>query len=123
MRHESHPSIQYNKNNLRDEGSFTFSQVGDKDISVKLKKLNSNKATGYDNIPPKLVKLGAECLAGPTAKLVNKSIETSTFPEILKLAEVTPFSRKMMPLIRKTIALLVYCRACLKCLKGLLLTS
>ncbi len=87
--YESNPSVQYIKNNLRDEGSFTFSQVNENDICVELKKLNSKKVTGYDKIPPKLIKLGAECLAGPMAKLVNKSIETSTFPEILKRAEVT----------------------------------
>ncbi len=100
-----------------------FSRVTESDICVKLKTLNSKKATGYDNIPPKLINLGAECLAGPIAKLVNRCIETSTFPEMLKRAEVTPASRKMMPLIRKTTDLLVYYRACLKCLKGLLLTS
>ncbi len=27
--HESNPSVQYFKNNLRDEGSFTFSQVNE----------------------------------------------------------------------------------------------
>ncbi len=70
--YESNPSVQYFKNNLRDEGSFTFSQVNENDIHVKLKMLNSKKATEYDNITPKLIKLGAECLAGSMVKLVNK---------------------------------------------------
>ncbi len=42
--------------------------------------------TGYD-ISPKLIKLDAESFAGPIAKLVNRSIETFTFPE---RADVTP---------------------------------
>ncbi len=35
------------------------------DICVNLEVLNSRKGTGYDNIPPKLIKLGHESLAGP----------------------------------------------------------
>ena len=92
---------QYIKNNLRNEGAFMFSQVNENDICIKLEKLNSKKATGYDNIPPKLIKLGSECLAGPMAKLVNKSIETSTFSKILKPAEVTTVFKKNYALDKK----------------------
>ena len=44
------------------------------------------KAASYDNIPLKLIKLGAECLAGPVTSVINMCIETCTFPEMLKCA-------------------------------------
>ncbi len=55
--HECNSSLRYIKNNLRNEDRFMFSQVTESDICVKLKTLNKKKATGYDNITPKLIKL------------------------------------------------------------------
>ena len=45
-------------------------------------------------IPPKLIKLGADVLCKPLHYLVNLSIKTSSFPNILKCAEVTPIFKK-----------------------------
>ena len=55
-----------------------------------LKKLNPKKATGYDRIPPRLLRLASEELSRPITAIINSSIKTSHFPEPLKQAEVTP---------------------------------
>ena len=58
-----------------------------------LKNLNPKKATGYDNIPPKLLRLASMEFSRPIATLVNSSIKRSHFPESLKQAEVTPLHK------------------------------
>ena len=48
------------------------------------------KATGWDNIPPKLMKIAAKELSQPISSMINKSIRCSVFPADLKKAEVSP---------------------------------
>ena len=57
--------------------------------------LNSKKATGYDNIPSKLLKVGAFPLAGTLCKLINSFIAECKFPDILKFAEVSAQYKKI----------------------------
>ncbi len=64
----------------------------------RLKNLNCKKATGYDRIPPLMVQLAAEFIARPIVHLVNKCIESSCFPDMLKHAEVTPVYKKDDPI-------------------------
>ena len=51
-----------------------FSIVDEREICGRLKTLDVTKAAGYDNIPPKLIKLGAECLAGPVINVTYKHL-------------------------------------------------
>ncbi len=48
-----------------------FSLVDESEVCGRLKTLDVTKAAGYDNIPPKLIKLGAKSLAGPVTSLIN----------------------------------------------------
>ena len=66
-----------------------------KSKSIKnLKKLTPKKATGPDDIPPKLVKLGSPVLASIITKVINYGITTSNFPSSLKMANVSPVYKK-----------------------------
>ncbi len=58
----------------------------EREVCGRLQTLVVIKAASYDNIPLKLIKLGAECLAGPVTSVINMCIETCTFPEMLKCA-------------------------------------
>ncbi len=80
--HGLNPSAQHIRINLRKSESFVFSLVNESEICQKLKKLDVTKAAGYDNIQPKLIKLGAESLAGPVTSLINMCIKKGTFPDI-----------------------------------------
>ena len=49
-----------------------------------MQDIESSKSTGYDTIPPKLVKAAANELAQPISSLVNMSLSLSCFPRQLK---------------------------------------
>ena len=63
-------------------------------ISKKLRMINVRKATGYDNIPAKLLRLAQNELTYPITNLVNNSISMSTFPDQLKCAELSPLYKR-----------------------------
>ena len=63
-------------------------------ISKKLRMINVRKATGYDDIPAKLLRLAQNELTYPITNLVNNSISMSTFPDQLKCAELSPLYKK-----------------------------
>ena len=60
-------------------------------LSLKSKSTkNSRKATGPDDIPPKLVKLGSQVLAPINTMVINYGITTFNFPSSLKMVNVSP---------------------------------
>ena len=86
-----HSSIETIKENYNGISGFNFKCVTSDYILCLLNKLNARKATGFDNIPPKLLRLGSDI---PLTVLINSSITTSSFPVMLKRAEVTPIYKK-----------------------------
>ncbi len=68
--------------------------VDESEVCSRLKTFDITKAAGYDNIPPKVIKLGAESLAGQVTSQIYMCIEICTFPEMLKCAEVMPACKK-----------------------------
>ncbi len=59
-------------------------------------KLKINKATGYDNVPPKLVKICAEELSETLAELFNQAFTNNRFPEDMKKLKYLQFLRRKM---------------------------
>ena len=64
------------------------------DIKKEIKGLNPNEATTQNKIPPKILGESAEVAPRTLQLLVNNTISNSEFPENLKLADVTPISKK-----------------------------
>ena len=60
------------------------------EVKTIVDELNSNKATGSDDIPPKIVKLVIPYIAQPLSEIFNVSLFTGIFPDNMKLAKVTP---------------------------------
>ena len=60
-----------------------------KDIRDILTKLNRKKAAGYDDIPTSFVD-GANEIAGPLSKLINRCLEMAVFPSSEKCSKITP---------------------------------
>ena len=52
------------------------------------------KATGVDNISPKLHHYAKPVIAKPISDLVNLSLSSATFPDSLKIAHVAPIHKK-----------------------------
>ena len=57
-------------------------------------KLDTKKSTGYDSIPPRLLKPIANHTSLHISNIFNKCIDSSIFPEDAKLAEVVPIFKK-----------------------------
>lgn len=92
--YSDHPSMSIIRDNTSYVNTFCFAKVSVDEIRRRLANLNSRKSPGYDGIPVKLVKLGADVLCYPVQQLVNKCIELSLFPTALKRAEITPIFKK-----------------------------
>ncbi len=93
-RHKDHPSVKWIENNVEGKSVFDFVTVTPDVVYKKLAALNGRKATGVDNIPPRLVKAGAAQLSEPIATLFNMSVTQAVFPDMLKRAEVLPLFKK-----------------------------
>ena len=90
----NHESVQFIKKLNSNDSTFDFMSVTTNDVRDVLLSMNPKKSTGHDNIPPRLLKLGADVLCYPIQSIINVCIQRSVFPDTLKLAEVTPVFKK-----------------------------
>ena len=67
-----------------------FKAVSSTHIVNEIKKLRIVKSAGPDNIPITVVRDVSGLVAKPLAMIVNSSLENGIFPDIWKLARVTP---------------------------------
>ena len=74
--------------------TFTFSHFTMDVVLKELKAINIRKTTGCDFNPGKLVKEGADFLCKPIQSFITKCIDTCTFPNALKLADVVLIFKK-----------------------------
>ena len=69
-------------------------QVTELEVLQILNTLDTNKSSGPDKIPNKLLKMCALLLANPLCKLFNKSLHSGIFPLLWKKACVTPIYKQ-----------------------------
>ena len=94
-KYKGHPSVEQIKKHYSDDiRNFDFQSVDADSVMLMIKKLDSKKATGYDNIPGKLIKIVHQELANPLCNLINYSMKLKCFPSIMKSAEVTLVYKK-----------------------------
>ena len=95
LAHDDHPSVIKIRDCYGENAhSFNFEMVSHDCISKKLGMINVRKATGFDNIPAKLLRLAQNELTYPITNVVNNSIAISTFPDQLKGAELSLLYKK-----------------------------
>ncbi len=75
---------------IPNETFFEIPEVSEQFVRKLLSRLDDSKATGLDNIGPRLLKMSANTIAGSITSLVNKSIRSCKFPEVWKNAKVMP---------------------------------
>ena len=92
----SHSSITIIKGHVQTHGfhPFEFTPVSRSDVHKELIALNERKPSGYDSLPPKLLKLGKGALSPPITTLVNMSIRQCVFSNCIKNAELSPVFKK-----------------------------
>ena len=93
--------MSYIRNNCRAQSVMIFTKVYPNDFRKRLSGINAHKSTGHDGVPPKLMKLVAGILCNPLCYLLNECFVQSTFPDELKLAQVTPVCKKGDPLLKQ----------------------
>ena len=86
---KNHPSILKIKENVG-EAKFNFSEVSKEQIMKEIKNLNPRKATTSNSIPTSNLKDNADITGNVLHKIINEDISKSNFPDILKLAEISP---------------------------------
>ena len=69
---------------------FSFETTNPVEVQKRLKNIDTKKATDFDKIPPKLVKLSAEKLSTPLSIAINSSLKYGVFPDDAKITSVIP---------------------------------
>ncbi len=95
-RHKNHKSILAIKEHHKDVPGFDFKPVKVEHVENLLHKFDMIKATGYDQIPPKMVKLYSKELSETLTELVNNAFKQNIFPDDMSRAEVIPIFKKKM---------------------------
>ena len=70
--------------------SFSLEQLNVETVIESLKAVNSNKATGPDNIPGRVLKIAAEFLSPSLTAIFNRSLSMGIYPDDWKMARVLP---------------------------------
>nr|XP_006811856.1 PREDICTED: RNA-directed DNA polymerase from mobile element jockey-like [Saccoglossus kowalevskii] len=78
--------------------SFFLRPVSQNDVINEIGRLDPSKAMGPDHIHPKTIIHAAQHIASPLAHIINLSITTGIFPDLLKIAKITPIYKKGSPL-------------------------
>ena len=93
-KHSSHPSIIKIKAHRATARSFVFRDINGSEIGKMIKAMDHKKAHGFDNIPSKLLRLGASGIAHHVSSLINHWLQLCIFPDMFKLAEVSSLYKK-----------------------------
>ena len=76
------------------DSSFFLHPSDSVEIFNEINKLKDNKSPGIDDIPVKLIKVGAATLAPVLSHIFNLSINNGKYPDKLKEAKVIPIYKK-----------------------------
>ena len=85
-----HPGVKKIREHLPQNQSILFRHTNENEVAKILHLLNPKKATGPDEIPPKLIKMAKPVISDTIAGMINNAIDIGTFPDALKKADVTP---------------------------------
>ena len=88
-KHNSYPSVMKIRQQYGNESTFRFNR-----------NINPRKATWYDHIPGKIVRIAHQELSFPITRLINTAITANAFPSNMKFAEISPGHKKYDNLIR-----------------------
>ena len=92
--YKEHPSIKSINNHVDVNQFFHFKNIENSTTSKKLKNLQINKASGFDNISATFLKLSANHIGPSLTTIINNSIKATSFPDNNKRAEITPLYKK-----------------------------
>ena len=94
LKYRNHLKIIAIRSKCKDKGNFNFIEVDQKQIEKEILKLDVNKASQSSDIPIKVLKENRDIFSNFLCNSFNNSIKLSTFPEIIKHADITPLYKK-----------------------------
>ena len=77
-------------NDLIGDNFFKLNFITPLEVKQIIDKLDSNKSTGTDGIGPKIIKACGDSITPLITSIINNSIATGVFPDVLKEARVLP---------------------------------
>ena len=77
--------------------SIFLNPVDDNEASELLSNLNISKSCWPNSIPSKILKMHSDVLLNPIKDMLNESLSSGTFPNILKTAQVCTVLKKGEP--------------------------
>ena len=96
---------------------FCLNEVTKAEVLKEISYINNKKATPFNTIPSKILKISSECSADTLTSQVNESLTSSSkFLSTLKLTDITPIYKKKDPQPKKNyrpvsvLALLSVCK-------------
>ena len=81
------------KSKLSENTTFSISPIEKEKVLKLLSTMDSSKATGTDNIGPRLLKVAAPYISNDITHICNQSIRKSTFPRKWKEAKISPLHK------------------------------
>lgn len=79
----------------RPTSTFTFKQIDEETTDRIISQELSNKSSsGFDDLSTKLVRQLKDVLVSPMTIIINQSLKSGTFPELMKIARVIPLYKK-----------------------------
>ena len=73
----------------------------EEEVYDMISSVDNTKGAGYDTIPAKLIQMSAGVITKPITNIINLTIQTGTYPELLKTATVSPVFKKEDPLSKE----------------------
>ena len=89
-----HPSIDKIRKTYESHKKFSFQQVTEEHVRQVILSIDGSKATPVGDIPADMLKVTLYIHLSLITKIINLSFENGCFPDDLKLAEVSPISKK-----------------------------
>ena len=99
--YQDHPSVKQIKNLITTPNTpkpiyYSFEPTNPVEVQKCLKNIGTKKATGFDKIPPKFVRLSAEILSTPLSIAINNSLKYGVFPGDARIASVIPLDKSKL---------------------------
>ena len=89
FKYVNHPSIDSIKSHSDANNKFSFRPITESELFDEIKKLDTSKSTS-GAIPIKIIKDYIPIYLSPLTICINNAIQENNFPDLLKLANVTP---------------------------------
>ena len=82
-------------NSTKSRSRFRFSEITSEDLYKQLSRMTAGKATGLDDVSPRLLKAAACHISQPLTHIMNLGLRLGIAPERWKHSKVTPIFIKM----------------------------